>query len=106
MARVATLSTRRHRQRHRQRASRGLAIGVDVGGTWIRVAAAAGGRPAAALVLRSTREPAVLARILRGLWRRRGFRRGRVAALAGAPRGVRTAGAPAARAPPAPRPSY
>ena len=71
---------------------------MDVGGTWIRVAAAAGGRPAAALVLRSTREPAVLARILRGLWRRRGFRRGRVAALVVASRGVWTAGERAALA--------
>jgi len=67
-------------------------VGVDVGGTWLRVAAGDGGRPAVALVLRSSREPALLASRLRGLWRRVGWTRDRVAALVVASRGVWTPG--------------
>ena len=94
MDRVATVSVRRHRHVPGARV-RGLAVGTDVGGTWIRVAT---DHAPGVLTVRSTREPAVLARLLRALWRRRGFTRGRVDALVVASRGVWTAGECAALA--------
>jgi N-acetylglucosamine kinase-like BadF-type ATPase len=63
-----------------------LAVGVDLGGTWIRVAAVADGRRGPTVVLRA---PALLelATFLRNLWRRRRWT-GRVDALVVAARGV------------------
>src|SRR5919197_579688 len=63
-----------------------LAVGVDVGGTWIRVAALADGRRRASLVQRTPGVPE-LATFLRRLWRRRRWN-GRVDAPVVAPRGV------------------
>jgi N-acetylglucosamine kinase-like BadF-type ATPase len=61
-------------------------VGVDVGGTWIRVIALADGRRAE---IPAHRAPAIpeLATFLRSLWRRRGWT-GRVDALVIAARGV------------------
>jgi N-acetylglucosamine kinase-like BadF-type ATPase len=66
-----------------------LAIGVDVGGTWIRVLAMAGGRRAAEVAVRGTDVPEV-GTFLRTVWRRRGWNRARVAALVVGSRGIWT----------------
>src|SRR3989304_4407417 len=73
MARVATLSTRRHRQRHRQRASRGLALGGGGGGRPAPGAAPgpAPGRPPGPLVPAGTGS-IVIGRDARGRWARAG----------------------------------
>lgn len=84
MDRVASLSANRHRGRH-------LTVGVDVGGTWLRVVATRGGRRVASVVTRSDRDLDRLPAILTAIWRRRGWRRGDVAALAVASRSVWTA---------------
>jgi N-acetylglucosamine kinase-like BadF-type ATPase len=68
-----------------------LAVGVDVGGTWIRALALAGSRPVARAATRVTRvagAPAFLA----DLWRRRRWTAARVPSLVVASRGVWTAG--------------
>jgi N-acetylglucosamine kinase-like BadF-type ATPase len=63
-----------------------LAVGVDVGGTWIRVAAVENGRPREIVAHRAPDLPE-LATFLRRLWRRRRFT-ARVDALVVAARGV------------------
>jgi predicted NBD/HSP70 family sugar kinase len=63
-----------------------LAVGVDIGGTWIRVAAIADGRRGPTLAFRAPAVPE-LATFLRRLWRRRRWT-GRVDALVVAARGV------------------
>ena len=63
-----------------------LAVGVDIGGTWIRVAAITDGRRRPTLTSRAPAVPA-LATFLRRLWRRRRWT-GRVDALVVAARGV------------------
>jgi N-acetylglucosamine kinase-like BadF-type ATPase len=63
-------------------------VGVDVGGTWIRVAASSGERPVPPTVARADRDLRRLAPRLRALWRRRGGRRDRVAALVVASRAI------------------
>lgn len=63
-----------------------LAVGVDVGGTWIRVTAIAEGRRGPSVAFRAPALPE-LATFLRSLWRRRGWT-GRVDALVVAARGV------------------
>lgn len=63
-----------------------LAVGVDVGGTWIRVAATANGRRGGTVAQRAPALPE-LATFLRSLWRRRRWT-GRVDALVVAARGV------------------
>jgi len=63
-----------------------LAVGVDIGGTWIRVAAIAHGRRAPTATFRTPAVPE-LATFLRSLWRRRRWT-GRVDALVVAARGV------------------
>jgi N-acetylglucosamine kinase-like BadF-type ATPase len=64
-------------------------VGVDLGGTWVRIIALRGGRPVARLHMRA---PAVreLGKSLLSLWRRRGWARRDVAALVVAARGVWT----------------
>ncbi len=62
-------------------------VGVDAGGTWLRVRARAGRRRVAALVQPASPIPQ-LAISLHSLWRRRGWTRARVAALVVAARGV------------------
>ncbi|MBI4246894.1 MAG: hypothetical protein HY614_06865 [Candidatus Rokubacteria bacterium] len=63
-------------------------MGVDAGGTWIRVLASDGARPRA--ILRA-RRPGELGEVLRAVWRRRGWTRRRVRALVIASRGIWTA---------------
>jgi N-acetylglucosamine kinase-like BadF-type ATPase len=63
-----------------------LAVGVDVGGTWVRVAVVADGRRVGFAALRAPALPE-LATLLRSLWRRRRWR-GRVDTLVVAARGV------------------
>ena len=63
-----------------------LAVGVDVGGTWIRVAALADDRSAGTVARRAPAVPE-LATVLRSVWRRRGWS-GRVDSLVVAARGV------------------
>lgn len=72
-----------------RRPSSPLAVGVDVGGTWVRVQAMAGDRVVART---STRAPALvdLGGRLRALWRRAGWQGGRVASLVVASKGVWT----------------
>jgi N-acetylglucosamine kinase-like BadF-type ATPase len=70
-----------------QHGSPGVVVGVDAGGTWVRVRARAGGRRVAAVVKPASGVPE-LATLLQGLWRRRGWTRARVAALVVAARGV------------------
>jgi N-acetylglucosamine kinase-like BadF-type ATPase len=78
-----TLSARRHAS------GADVTVGVDVGGTWVRVVAGAGERrirvvtPASAV--------AELGKFLRTLWRRHGWTRRDVAALVVASRGIWTA---------------
>ena len=64
-------------------------VGVDLGGTWLRVLALAGDRPAARIRTPAPRGRDV-APLLRRLWRERGWRGG-VASLVVAARGVWTA---------------
>ena len=61
-----------------------LVVGVDLGGTWVRALALAGGRPAGRIDLRASSD---VARLLDAAWRRRKWH-GRVAALVVAARGV------------------
>lgn len=66
-----------------------LAIGVDLGGTWLRVVAlGAGGRVVARVRAPAPRD---LSKALRALWRERGWSRARVSGLVVASRGVWTA---------------
>ncbi len=83
MDRVATLSAIRHGRRQ-------MAVGIDVGGTWIRLAASRGGRPIATAVLGADRDLRSLPRVLGALWRRRHWRRRDVAALVVASRAIWT----------------
>jgi N-acetylglucosamine kinase-like BadF-type ATPase len=83
MDRVTTLSAVRH-------ADRRLAIGVDVGGTWLRLVATRDGAPVASVVTRSDRDLRRLPAILAAVWRRRGWRRARVGALVVASRAIWT----------------
>jgi N-acetylglucosamine kinase-like BadF-type ATPase len=71
----------------RERRADGLVVGVDAGGTWVRVQARAGARRVAS-VAQSTRTVPELATFLHTVWRRRGWRRARVTALVVAARGV------------------
>src|SRR3989442_1487097 len=70
-----------------QRRSSGVVVGVDAGGTWVRVRARAGARRLAALTRPASAVPE-LATFLHSLWRRRGWSRARVRALVVAARGV------------------
>src|SRR5260370_17602020 len=72
------------RSQHR---SGGIIVGVDAGGTWVRVRAQADSRPIAALTQSASAVPE-LATFLHSLWRRRGWTRPRVDALVVAARGV------------------
>src|SRR5258708_7782576 len=67
-----------------------LSVGVDVGGTWIRVAASRGGRGVTKTVLRADRDLGRLASRLGATWRRRGWTRHSVAALVVASRAIWT----------------
>jgi len=67
----------------------GLAVGVDVGGTWVRVLALSGGRRTVAIAVRGRDVPEV-GTFLRTVWRRRGWSRARVAALVVGSRGIWT----------------
>jgi N-acetylglucosamine kinase-like BadF-type ATPase len=80
---VATLSAIR-------RLDRQHSVGVDVGGTWIRLVASRGGRRIAALTAPSDRDLRRLPHTLRAIWRRRGWSRARVAALVVASRAIWT----------------
>ena len=62
-------------------------MGVDAGGTWVRVRALADARPVAS-VAHPARAVPELATFLHNLWRRRGWTRARVDALVVASRGV------------------
>jgi N-acetylglucosamine kinase-like BadF-type ATPase len=66
-----------------------LSVGVDVGGTWIRVTVLASGRPVARARARVTDVPEV-GTFLRAVWRRRGWRRADVGAVVLASRGIWT----------------
>lgn len=68
-----------------------MAVGVDLGGTWVRVVALERGRPIATLAMRAARVPR-LERFLRETWRRRRWAPGRVEILVVAARGVWTGG--------------
>ena len=65
-------------------------MGVDIGGTWIRIAASRGPRRVTTTVVRADRDLRRLAVLLRAIWRRRGWRRGDVAALVVASRALWT----------------
>src|SRR5437773_9564183 len=65
----------------------GIIVGVDAGGTWVRVREQADSRPIAALTQSASAVPE-LATFLHSLWRRRGWTRPRVDALVVAARGV------------------
>jgi N-acetylglucosamine kinase-like BadF-type ATPase len=67
-------------------------VGVDVGGTWIRIAASRGARRVTTIAVRAERDLRRLAPRLRALWRRRGWRRDNVAALVVASRALWTRG--------------
>src|SRR2546428_4338008 len=67
--------------------SSGVVVGVDGGGTWVRVRARAGARRLAALTRPASAVPE-LATFWHSLWRRRGWSRARVRALVVAARGV------------------
>jgi N-acetylglucosamine kinase-like BadF-type ATPase len=64
-----------------------VVVGVDAGGTWVRVRAVTGGGRRTTIVQPASAVPE-LATFLHSLWRRRGWSRGRVAALVVAARGV------------------
>ena len=78
---VATMSAIRHPERQ-------LAVGVDVGGTWLRLIALHGSRQITR-VTRPRNGPPDLGKFLRALWRRHRWR-GRVGGLVVASRGVWT----------------
>jgi N-acetylglucosamine kinase-like BadF-type ATPase len=82
MDRVATVSAIRHRPRQ-------ASIGVDVGGTWLRVAAR-DERRRTTVRARADRDLSRLPAILRAIWRRRGWRPARVASLVVASRATWT----------------
>ena len=84
MDKVAILSAIRHQNRQ-------LAVGVDVGGTWVRLAASQGGRRIATRVARADRDLGALPRALGAIWRRHGWRRRDIAALVVASRAIWTA---------------
>ena len=67
-------------------------MGVDVGGTWIRIAGCTGVRRGSTIVVPTERDLRKLTPVLRAVWRRRGGSRRRVAALVVASRGLWTAG--------------
>ena len=71
----------------RKRAAPPLGVGVDVGGTWIRVLALAGGHPVARATARASDVPEVF---LRSVWRRRRWTAQNVRALVVASRGIWT----------------
>src|SRR5262245_9058204 len=73
----------------RKRAAPPLGVGVDVGGTWIRVLALAGGHPVARATARARDVPEV-GTFLRSLWRRRRWTAQDVRALVVASRGIWT----------------
>jgi N-acetylglucosamine kinase-like BadF-type ATPase len=73
-----------------KKGDRPICVGVDVGGTWIRVAASRGRRPMTTTVTRADRDLRRLAPLLRAMWRRRGWRPERVAALVVASRAIWT----------------
>ena len=73
----------------RKRAAPKLGVGVDVGGTWIRVLALAGGHPVARATARARDVPEV-STFLRSLWRRRRWTAQDVRALVVASRGIWT----------------
>jgi len=87
MDRVANPSADRH-------ASRNLTVwvGVDVGGTWVRIAAWEGGRRVPTVVVPADRDLRRLAAVLGPVWRRRQWTRRRVVALVVASRGLWTEG--------------
>lgn len=68
-----------------------LAVGVDLGGTWIRAVALRGGRRVARVSARVTRSGDVRSLLVR-VWRRRGWTATRVSAVVVASRGIWTAG--------------
>src|SRR5256886_9743554 len=72
------------RSQHR---SGGIIVGVDAGGSWVRVRARADSHPIVALTQSASAVPE-LATFLHSLWRRRGWTRPRVDALVVAARGV------------------
>src|SRR3989442_14941957 len=72
------------RSQHR---SAGIVVGVDAGGTWVRVRALADARRVASVAQPASAVPE-LATFLHSLWRRRGWTRARVDALVVASRGV------------------
>src|SRR3989442_3591543 len=72
------------RSQHR---SAGIVVGVDAGGTWVRVRALADARRVASVAQPASAVPE-LATFLHNLWRRRGWTRARVDALVVASRGV------------------
>ena len=67
-----------------------LCVGVDVGGTWIRVAASRGQRRVTPIITLSQRDLGRLAPLLRAIWQRRRWRRGDVASLVVASRALWT----------------
>src|SRR5256712_12234132 len=69
---------------------RPFCVGVDVGATWIRIAASRGERPVTTTVVRGDRDLRRLAPLLRAIWRRRSWRGRDVAALVVASRALWT----------------
>jgi N-acetylglucosamine kinase-like BadF-type ATPase len=69
-----------------------MCVGVDVGGTWARVAVWTGARRARTVVVPADRSLQNLASILQVVWRRRRWTRRHVASLVVASRGLWTAG--------------
>lgn len=84
MDRVATSSAERHASKRRA-----VCVGVDVGGTWIRIAVW-NARRVTTTVVPTDRDLQQLASVLRAIWRRRRWSRRRVAALVVASRGLWT----------------
>src|SRR5439155_1546524 len=73
-----------------------LCVGVDVGGTWVRVAASRGPGLVRTIVTPADRDLTRLARLLRVVWQRWRWRRGDIAALVVASRGPAAPTAPRA----------
>src|SRR5207249_1355583 len=67
-----------------------LCVGVDVGGTWVRVAASRGQGRIRTIVTPADRDLRRLAPLLRAVWQRRRWRRGDIAALVVASRALWT----------------
>src|SRR2546428_374292 len=67
-----------------------LCVGVDVGGTWVRVAASRGQSRIRTIVTPADRDLRRLAPLLRAVWQRRRWRRGDIAALVVASRALWT----------------